>query len=72
MNRRASLLLVAAVALLVPAARAHADDMGGIRQQRLAPTFGENPPQHYESSQRFAVELKFGPYSPEHRRTRTG
>ena len=28
------------------------------------PRFGENPRRDYESSQRFAVELKFGPYSP--------
>ena len=28
------------------------------------PDFGENPPEHYESPQRFAVEIKFGPYSP--------
>lgn len=30
-----------------------------------APRFGENPDEHYRSSQRFAFELKFGPYSPD-------
>jgi len=28
------------------------------------PTFAENAPRNYESPQRFAFELKFGPYSP--------
>jgi len=46
-------------ALLLFAARATADEYGGN-----PPRFGENPDRHYESSQRFAVELKFGPYSP--------
>ena len=40
----------------------------GPRRRKLRrlepPRFGENPPRSYESSQRFAVELKFGPYSP--------
>jgi hypothetical protein len=47
-------------ALLFFAARAHAEDTIGGNP----PRFGENAPRNYESSQRFAVELKFGPYSP--------
>ena len=59
MKRLASATLVAAALVLV-AAPAHAEDaIGGY-----PPKFGENAPRSYESSQRFAVEIKFGPYSP--------
>ncbi len=53
---------LALVALMLVAARATAQEpaVGGAPP----PAFGENPPQHFESSQRFAVEIKFGPYSP--------
>jgi len=51
---------LAVVALILIAARASAQEgVGGN-----PPAFGENPERHYESPQRFAVELKFGPYSP--------
>lgn len=51
------LLLAAA---LVVAARVHAEEgIGGS-----PPSFGENAPREFESSQRFAAELKLGPYSP--------
>ncbi|HEX9101821.1 MAG TPA: hypothetical protein VF997_06440, partial [Polyangia bacterium] len=46
--------------LLLVAARAGAEEIGG----NPPPAFGENASRHYESPQRFAVELKFGPYSP--------
>jgi hypothetical protein len=49
------------VALVAVAAPAFADEgLGGSS----APAFGEQPARNYESPQRFAVELKFGPYSP--------
>ncbi len=51
---------LAFAALLIMAAHAHAQEgIGGN-----PPAFGENAPRNYESSQRFAFELKFGPYSP--------
>lgn len=60
MKRPALATAVVAAALCVVAARAHAEDaIGGY-----PPRFGENAPRNYESSQRFAVEIKFGPYSP--------
>jgi hypothetical protein len=58
-KRLASATLVAAALGLV-AAPAHAEDTIGGNP----PTFGENATRQYESSQRFAVEIKFGPYSP--------
>jgi hypothetical protein len=56
-----ALALVAAPLLAAAPATAGADE-GGFGG--YPPTFGENPSRTYESSQRFAVELKFGPYSP--------
>ena len=51
---------IAALALVLAAVGAHADEgLGGS-----PPRFGENAPHNYQSSQHFAVELKFGPYSP--------
>jgi hypothetical protein len=38
---------------------------GGPVEGQVAPEFGEKPRQNYESSQWFALELKFGPYSPD-------
>ncbi|HXU72490.1 MAG TPA: MXAN_2562 family outer membrane beta-barrel protein [Polyangia bacterium] len=65
--RRLGPLALAALTLTLTAAfgavagaPARADE--GIGGQ--PPRFGENPRRDYESSQRFAVELKFGPYSP--------
>ncbi|MCU1276692.1 MAG: hypothetical protein JWM53_238 [bacterium] len=58
MKRAASAIAVAALLLAATGARAE-DAIGGA-----PPSFGENAPRHYESSQRFAAELKFGPYSP--------
>ena len=51
---------LACCVVLLLAARASAEDAVGGNP----PGFGENAPQHFESPQRFAVELKFGPYSP--------
>jgi hypothetical protein len=51
--------LAVAAALLVAAPRAHAQEGVGS-----APKFGENATGDYRSSQWFAFELKFGPYSP--------
>ncbi|MCA1664699.1 MAG: hypothetical protein LC659_10585 [Myxococcales bacterium] len=59
MNRLASATLVAAALGLVAAPAFAEDSIGGH-----PPRFGENAPRSYESSQRFAVEIKFGPYSP--------
>lgn len=58
--KRLAFALALVAAPLFATTPAHADDgFGGY-----PPRFGENAPRHYESSQRFAVELKFGPYSP--------
>lgn len=45
-------------AAFAPSLRAE-EGVGGA-----APRFGENAPRNYQSSQWFAFELKFGPYSP--------
>ena len=59
MKRLASAIAVAAL-LATAAAVAHADEgIGGA-----PPSFGENAPRNYQSSQHFAAELKLGPYSP--------
>jgi hypothetical protein len=50
--------IVLAMSLLAPAADAD-EGIGG-----MPPRFGENARHDYQSSQRFLVELKFGPYSP--------
>ena len=55
----AHLALAAALALLTAAPRARAQEGVGT-----PPPFGENAPKSYRSSQWFAFELKFGPYSP--------
>lgn len=39
-------------------------DYGSGGSSGSAPTFGENTPRNYQSSQWFALEIKFGPYSP--------
>jgi len=36
----------------------------GSSGSSTAPSFGENAPRDYQSSQWFALEIKFGPYSP--------
>jgi hypothetical protein len=53
----------AAIVALIACAAAHAaaeEPIGGMP----APSFGENAPRNYQSSQHFAAEIKFGPYSP--------
>jgi hypothetical protein len=56
---RRAVRAVAALALL--SATASAQEMvGGYN-----PSFGENPPRDYQSSQWFALEIKFGGYSPD-------
>jgi hypothetical protein len=57
-KRAASVIAVAALVFVASGARAQ-DAIGGN-----PPHFGENAPRSYESSQRFAAEIKFGPYSP--------
>ena len=57
-ERLASFALIVALAVVAAPARAD-DNFGGY-----PPRFGENPTRSYESSQCFAFELKFGPYSP--------
>jgi hypothetical protein len=52
--RRACIFATLAVALAALPARASVDDL-----------FIENKPQDYHSPQHFAVEIKFGPYSPD-------
>jgi hypothetical protein len=59
-RRLGSLALVALSSLSPLSNRARADEPYGGG----APTFGENPAKDYQSSQYFAFELKFGPYSP--------
>jgi hypothetical protein len=53
---------LALVALLAPAVAAADKYYGG---DQATPEFGENAPRNYQSSQYFAFELKFGPYSPD-------
>jgi hypothetical protein len=55
-------VVIATAALAAPSTPARAEEPVGGPQP--APSFGENPSRTYESSQRFAFELKFGPYSP--------
>jgi hypothetical protein len=55
------LALLSALTLLAVAAPAHAESGPGEMEP---PPFGENGHRSYESSQRFAIELKFGPYTP--------
>jgi hypothetical protein len=57
-KRAASAIAVAALLAAAPAARAE-EPIGGA-----PPSFGENAPRNYQSSQHFAAEIKFGPYSP--------
>ena len=59
MKRLALFLALAAAPALVAAPALADENFGGY-----PPRFGENAIRNYESSQRFAVELKFGPYSP--------
>ncbi|MCU1280003.1 MAG: hypothetical protein JWM53_3549 [bacterium] len=59
MKRAASAIVAAALAFAAVTAGAD-EPLGGSP----APAYGENAPRHYESSQRFAAEVKFGPYSP--------
>jgi hypothetical protein len=49
---------------LVLAAPVAADEGAAAGSGEVAPRFGENAPQHYQSPQRFNLEIKFGPYSP--------
>lgn len=61
MKRLASLVVLGLVLVSVAlAANARAEEVGG----QPPPAFGENAPRDYQSSQHFAFELKFGPYSP--------
>ncbi len=64
MKRLAPVALAVAFALPLVAApsSARAQDNSGIGGN--PPSFGENPTHDYASSQRFALEVKFGPYSP--------
>ena len=56
---RARATIVAAAMTLAAAAPAQAKK--GVA---ATPAFGENAPKNYQSSQWFAFELKFSPYSP--------
>lgn len=58
-SRAASAACLALAVALVVAPRAHAQEGVGT-----PPPFGENPAKSYRSSQWFALEVKFGPYSP--------
>jgi hypothetical protein len=58
-KRFASIMLVS-VALPLFAAPARAED----EETMTPPPFGENAPSNYRSPQRFAIDLRFGPYSP--------
>ncbi|MDB4966417.1 MAG: hypothetical protein JWN44_2106 [Myxococcales bacterium] len=62
MKRLASLAVIA-VAAALSVAPAHAD-YGSGGSSGSAPSFGEVAPSNYQSSQWFALEIKFGPYSP--------
>jgi hypothetical protein len=55
-------LLIAGALVTVAAAATPALAQQGIGGS--PPRFGENAPRNYESPQRFALEIKFGPYSP--------
>jgi hypothetical protein len=56
--KRLAFAIALAVFAVAAAARARAE-IGST-----SPAFGENPTRGYESPQRFALEIKFGPYSP--------
>jgi hypothetical protein len=59
----AAITFALALPLVAAPAAAHAQEQsGGIGGN--PPPFGENAPHDYSSSQRFALEVKFGPYSP--------
>ena len=58
MKRALAVSFFAFAFALAASARAE-EGMGGA-----PPKFGENAPRNYQSSQWFAFELKFGPYSP--------
>lgn len=56
--KRLAFAILAVLTIAAPAAHAE-EGIGGA-----PPRFGDNPRHDYQSSQRFAFELKFGPYSP--------
>jgi hypothetical protein len=64
---RSVLVSVALLAALAAPSLAGATEGAGAAEGAGGdtPAFGENPARHYESSQRFSLELKFGPYSPD-------
>ena len=55
--------LVLALAVAAPA-RAEDEPLGSSGSGDPSPAFGENAPERFASPQRFNLEIKFGPYSP--------